>query len=159
MDLLYPLIQIIKPGSVRDSLHAPPICSLWIEISFAMYLLLCGFMCCCIFSSIRIFGKLWPLQQVNDVGNFSFLIVFSPFDLMDLWQALSLFMAAYECLNVALFYFSPASFKLFIRVINSTAFTQLKHWFYVILHFSVDNDIIYFHFVFIFTLYFNSFNS
>lgn len=58
--LSFPLVGII---SWRDCVHAPFQGSL------------CGLLCCCIFYSIRIFGKLWPLQQVNDVGNFSFLII------------------------------------------------------------------------------------
>lgn len=60
--------RVISVGgnNLRDCVHAPFQGSL------------CGLLCCCIFYSIRIFGKLWPLQQVNDVGNFSFLIIIFP---------------------------------------------------------------------------------
>lgn len=66
----------------------------------------CGFMCCCIFSSIRIFGKLWPQQQVNDVGNFFFQL-FSPL----VW-IFGLYMAIYVNVVVATFHMHLP--KLFI---------------------------------------------
>lgn len=88
--LSFPLVGII---SWRDCVHAPFQGSL------------CGLLCCCIFYSIRIFGKLWPLQQVNDVGNFSFLIIIFSLFCLDLWQAFSLGTAVYECLNALI---SPA---------------------------------------------------
>lgn len=63
--------MVVSPVAVngRSRWCCADLCNVTVEGS------LCGFMCCCIFYSIRIFGKLWPLQQVNDVGNFFLLLI------------------------------------------------------------------------------------
>lgn len=100
--------------------------TLQISHSFAMLPFqgsLCGFMCCCIFYSIRIFGKLWPQQQVNDVGNFSFLIIF-PLFCLDLWEAFSLHMAVlwmFQCGFFFILFTCILQSCLYAWIINSTA--------------------------------------
>lgn len=62
-------------------------------------------------------------------------------------------MAVYECLNVAFILFTCILQNcLYVWIINSTAMAQLKHWFYIILHSSVEKALfllIYMFFIFI----------
>lgn len=64
------VVNMTPPCPPHPSACPSPFPSLWMHSGLQMYLFegsLCGFMCCRIFCSIRIFGTLWPLPQVNGV--------------------------------------------------------------------------------------------
>lgn len=133
-----PLIHVINPDSVRGCLHASLLLSPLIYTSFSNVPFqgsLCGFMCCCIFYSIRIFGKLWPQQQVNDVGNFFLFNHFFPS--LSLWSGFCDKLLAFtwpfnDCFKSCFYtlHLHPPN-CLYVWIINSAALPQLKHWFYI----------------------------